>query len=335
MLPKKKSSRRNELSMLQSELKVRLCTHLSFREFLALFSANPKSERISMRDLIEIYERETGKKLTSRAYQKAVRQQEKAGLFRVERYEQLWIRFYATPPNRSELKKENSMLGLYKRTPKKIHEAHKIKLSFEYRGKQPEDGLIKSFGRYRTAKQVIYRISDKITIAVYKKRMNVWVHRPRGVLTRDQLINAQAEGREVAAKFAKKRNLELLGFTSRLLQSHHVIIDKQLNEALKPTFKKHGEEIENRIGSKICPSSHKGKIEHEGKKRKDRLVLGSEVAGGLEYLTLDFKDEFREHNETERRYHESIALYDMQIRKHLKVLEEISKTLKSIRKERI
>lgn len=206
----------------------------------------------------------------------------------------------------------------------RIHSTHKIKFSIRYEGEQPKDGKIKPFGRYKKQIQVIYRPNRYVTIIAFKKKLNVWIKDPVGNRTEEQLQYAKREAFDNIIKFAKKYNLILLDDLVKILLSHHVVESKAINTKFKPLFDKYGKEIEEHIGSKYGDSSHPDQIEHEGKGRPDRVVQGSDVAKGLEWLTVDFPIHFAMVAQQQDRYDENI-------RKHLAVMEEMSQTLKAIR----
>lgn len=204
----------------------------------------------------------------------------------------------------------------------RAHSTHRILLSMPYQGNQPEAGAtaIKSFGRYHTARQIIFKESD-VTIVAYQKKLNVWVHKPPGVRTQEQLLEAKVAGYRALIAFARTHSLTLEGYLNRILFSHHVVENEELNAAIKELIEKYPQ-IEERIGSKVCLTSHKGKVEHEGKARIDRIVRGDQVAKGLEYLTLDFPNDFSKFGT------EALVPLTEQIKLHLAVQRE---TLEAIR----
>lgn len=214
---------------------------------------------------------------------------------------------------------------------KPIHSAHKIKFSVVYQGKQPMDGIVKPFGRTKKQYQVVYRPSRYITITAFKNRLTVWVHHPPGTRTEHQIIKAKGLGYAALARFAKEKTLKLVDPLSKVLYSHHVVEARPVNQAFRPVLDQYPEEIAAQIGSKVCQTSHKGKIEHEGIARPDRRVMGDKVAAGMEYLILDFQKDFKEFKTTNKAYNESIRLYDEQIRKHLAAIQELRDTMKEMR----
>lgn len=207
---------------------------------------------------------------------------------------------------------------------KQVHSSHKIKFSVSYEGSQPISGAlaVKKFGRTGTARQAIYKYSGGLTIITFKKKLNIWVHHPKGISTNEQMINAKANAYMMVLQFAKEYDLKITTTIEKVIQSHHVIENKDLNELLKPIFSKYKYEIKEQIGSAICQTSHKGKIEHEGNQK----VQGSDVAKGLEYLTIRFPNDFAKVAEQQNRYDENI-------RKHLKVLSKMERVLSKLEKK--
>jgi hypothetical protein len=200
-----------------------------------------------------------------------------------------------------------------------------------YAGDQPTKGAtyLKPFGRYGTATQSVYRISN-LTIVAFRKKLNVWVHRPiAGVRTQEQLIDAKVQGYRALVRFAQRHSLRLEGHLERVLYSHHVVENKALNDALKPLLEAYGEDIRARLGSKICPSSHPGKVEHEGVGRPDRVVRGDQVAAGLEYLTLDYPRQFADFARLVPEYHKQLALHLEVEARTLEAIKELTKAVKS------
>ena len=203
-----------------------------------------------------------------------------------------------------------------------IHSAHKLKFSISYSGAQPtkEATEVKPFGRYGTAKQVIYKYKN-ITIVAFKKKLNVWIHNPKGKLTTNQIINARRDAYLSVLAFSKEHRLTLGVDLSSVLRSHHVVEHEALNESLKPILEAYPKEIEERIGSKICQTSHKGKIEHEGASKE---LTGAVVSKNLEYLVTQFPSDFATLAQANGEFRENLLT-------HLEVMREISRTMKDIR----
>jgi hypothetical protein len=306
----------------------------------SVFVLTNLKEKSSLRELSQAYEA-TGVRLTPRGYTKAVRKLANQGKITIARYEQLYLFPYGSL---TDVKGTISMNGMYKGTApprdkgnqttiERAHSTHRILLSMPYQGNQPEAGAtyVKPFGRYRTARQVVYR-SGNITIIAYQKKLNVWVHKPPGVRTQEQLLEAKVAGYRALIAFARTHSLTLEGYLNRILFSHHVIENEELNAAIKELIQKYPQ-IEERIGSKVCETSHKGKVEHEGKARIDRIVRGDMVARGLEYLTLDFPNDFSKFGT------EALVPLTEQIKLHLAVqretLEAIRELKEAIRKGKV
>jgi hypothetical protein len=299
---------------------------MRFASFVMGFGKKAEGRKYAFNEIIKLYESKGNKKLSRVGYWKALKNCERRGIVELTRQEQLWVRFFCFPSD--EILTDINRSDCIVRT-KPLHTTHKIKLSIPYHGPQPKEGAtrISPFGRTKTQVQVVYRVSPSITITAFKRKLNVWVHRPPGNSTPEQLINAKAEGYRALLIFAKEHNLRLEGYLNRVLRSHHVLEDKQLNEALKPIFEPNEREIYERIGSHICRTSHPGKIEHEGVRRPDgSIVQGSDVARNVEYLFTRFPGDFAELAKANAEFRENLKT-------HLNVMEEISKTLKMIREE--
>lgn len=289
------------------------------------------SRKTALSELIEEYEKETGRKLSRKAYQKPIKNLEGV---RVERHEQFYILPILPSTSESEPQANQNLIlpihSLNKRTEdNRIHSAHKLKFSMSYKGEQPIDGgTLSFFGRYRNVPRSVFRVAPNITIVSYPGRLAVWVHRPKGARTEEQVVQARKDGYIALKSFEAHNNIRLEGYPEQLIQSHHVVEDQEVNEALKPVFQEFAEDIEARIGSKICQTSHPGKIEHEGKKRDlarfpdiaeaDKVLKGKKVAIGLERLS-DFYDDYP----ALRRYMQD---YTENLKLHIKVQEAQLKT---------
>lgn len=287
-------------------------------------------EKTALSAIIAEYEK-NGVKLTRRAYQKAARRLEREGRIQLRRFEQL----YAFPADVKRTDEKEEEKGAFDVRPMNsanmgieanhVHSTHRILLSMPYSGQQPrEGGEERRFGRYGTALQVVFRQGD-FTINAFRKRLNIWVHKPQGARTQEQLLEAKVMGYRALRSFAQAHNIVLEGYLEKILFSHHVVESDALNEALKPLFKLYGEDIQARIGSKICPTSHPGKIEHEGKARPDRIVRGDQVAKGLEYLTLDFQNSFEQFKD------EALKPLTEQLKLHLTVEQRTLEALDAIK----
>ena len=287
------------------------------------------SEYKYLHEIRNIYLAKTGVAVSRQAVYKSAKKLEKQGKLKLKSYGKLGLRITSIASTNESI---DSMLRLNLTTkqPKKpIHTAHNISISIAYKGKQPTHGAIKirPFGRYKTAIQAIFQETDKITIITFKNKLNIRVHKPKGTLTREQLIQAKTDAYIYARSFASKHNIELLGYLEQVISSHHVLENKHINDLLVPIFTKYEGEIYKRIGSKICKSSHKGKTEHEGNDK----YKGYQVANGVEQVFLDMPKLLKDISEKDKRYMTSISLYDEQIRKHLAAIQDIRDYIKELR----
>lgn len=304
------------------------------RFVLDTLEANP-DKIFTARGISKEYERAKGEKLTQRAVQKAIKKL--APQIQIERKEQLYIKCSMVRPSKAPkntpLYHRNALQN--EQSAQRIHSTHKIKLSIGYAGTQPLQGadIIKPWGRYGTEKQAVFKY-ETLTIVAFKYRLHVWVHNPKGKRTEEQLDFAKRQGTTALLHFAERYNLKLRlhpGGDLRLLKAHSVVESPELNSTISPTVKQHAKEIYGTLGTKICETSHKGKVEHEGTVRPDRVIQGTDVAKGLEWLTLDFKQEFNRSERLMEAYMGSLELYDEQIRKHLTAIETMAVLMEEIR----
>jgi hypothetical protein len=293
----------------------RKCVVYPIADFLL---ANVKV-KVPLKDLVRQYLKSHVEKPSDRTFQRAANRLAEQGLLGIDRQEQLWL-----IPNASSMlllrdkttpNDIDSMLG--RKIAARVHSTHKIKLSMPYVGDQPLEGAekVRTFGRYNTAKQAIFH-DGTFTIGAYRRKLVVWVRNPQGISTEEQRVNAKAEGFAALNRFARSRNIALQGYLEKVELSHHVVENEALNEALKTLTDKYGEEIYKRLGTHECQTSHKGRIEHEGRAREDRIVHGDLVAIGLERLTLDFPHQFEKQVEMNSKFADNLAL-------HLEVLQGI------------
>lgn len=205
-----------------------------------------------------------------------------------------------------------------------IHSTHRLKFSIGYKGKQPTIGatVVRPFGRYKTARQAVFKLG-RITIIAFKRRLNVWVHDPPGKLTQHQIINARRDAYLSLMAFTKEHRIKLEGDLSQVLRSEHVVEHPTVNKGLKPVFEAYGDKIEERIGSNLCPSSHKGKIEHRGVSKE---ITGARVAKNAEYLFTLFPEHFSALAQANVDFRENMLT-------HLEVMRKIGKSLDLLQKK--
>ena len=202
-----------------------------------------------------------------------------------------------------------------------IHSSHRWRFSIKYQGKQPtEGGKVSPFGRYRTAIQATFQY-ENLTITSFKNRLNVWVHQPTGALTEHQRITARERAYMALLQFAREHEITLEGNVKDLLLSHHVVEHPALNDALKPVYQGREEEIKDAIGSGVCSSSHKGKIEHTG---IPGGITGYQVGKNLEYLCTKFPGQFSQLTQANMEFRENLV-------SHLAIMQDIGRTLKELR----
>lgn len=310
--------------------------HSAFSGFVRhKLSQNPK-RKFSFSELSKSYEEETGIKTTRQAKQKALKRIKGIVL---ERREQLWVSMLyhrnptdenATNATPSTIKKGEISMdgydgGLHQTIePDKsniIHSSHRWFFSIGYAGKQPTEGAkIKPFGRYKTAIQAIHEFKD-MTIVAFRNKINIWIHNPEGKLTQNQKIEARTRAYTSIKAFERQYGITIKGdLKGEILNSHHVVEHKELNEALKPILRGREEEIKEVLGSGVCNTSHKGKIEHEGTNE----LTAFEVAKNLEYLCTKFPTHFSQLAQENAGFQENLA-------SHLAAIHELRDTMKEHR----
>lgn len=302
------------------------------KQFLRDFVSTCENRKWALGELIEIYESKTKRKLSRRAYQIAIKKEE-GSLFRIERHEQFFIYPLTTLSEMKRNESEKKFIDNLTMRKVRIHSSHKWKFGVDYQGTPPIDGKVSYYGKQATLKRYFYRISDRISIVAFKKRLNVWVHRPSGTTTQEQETDARTLGINALTEFAQAHGLTITSDLSKVLLSHHIIEARQVEALFKPIYKLYGEDIYQKIGSRINHSSHKDKIEHVGIRREDRLILGSKVATGMEYWLYDLPNEIKELKTTETERKEALVLlarYTEQIKAHLSAVQGIEKSNKEL-----
>lgn len=283
-----------------------------------------KDRRFTFKELAQEYREETGKKTGRRTLQKQLKTLPEH--IQIERKDQLWIS-YRTNVGGNDLSMQPNKMGILKHRNKGanlIHSSHKWRFSIKYQGQQPLKGAnqVNLFGRYKTAKQAFFYYKD-ITVVAFKKKLNVWIHRPSGKFTQNQAIEAREKAYLALLQFSREHEITLEGNIKDLMLSHHVVEHPALNTALKPVFAGREEEIDAAIGSHVCHSSHPGKIEHTGIPGR---ITGYQVGKNLEYLCTQFPSDFSILARENAAFRENLIT-------HLRVMQEMSDTLKKIREE--
>lgn len=188
----------------------------------------------------------------------------------------------------------------YSQKPK-YHSSHRLAFSFEYSGKPIKKGVASKFGRYcRTTPTYRYKLEYpeyRALVFAYEHSLLIWIKKPRGRLTVDQLIEARRLARECANSIAFKYQVTITrekgaGF------SEHIVVNKALDRVIRPLAKEEPELLRERCGITINQRSHKGKLEHHDRDKrpdqpraKDRVmalerVLEGDIASKEDILEL-------------------------------------------------
>jgi hypothetical protein len=291
--------------------------HYTWRRFIAHKVLGNKGSRFSFKQLENEYRQKTGSKVGRQTLQKQLKTLPENIL--IERKEQLWISYNKYVGDDAQSMYNHRIAHQEHRNL--IHSSHNWRFSIKYKGDQPlrDADQVNAFGRYKTAKQAFFYYKD-ITVVAFKKKLNVWVHRPKGKFTENQAIEARERAYLALLQFSREHGIELDGEIKDFKGSHHVVEHPTLNTALKPIFEEYGDEIEERIGSHICFSSHPGKIEHTGIPGR---ISGKQVSLNLEYLCRDFPSHFSMLTRANIEFRENLLT-------HLQVMQDMRDTLKKI-----
>jgi hypothetical protein len=176
--------------------------------------------------------------------------------------------------------KETIQQALTQEKKVRLMSIHKLPYVYSYEGTQPtrDASSIRRIGRYGSGRQVYYWWSEEMAgIQVFKRKLMIWVKKPKGMAIDDQLGEAKDRANAIARKFAMKYGLGNLIPTSEppTERTPDVIIeDKSVAKVLKPIVKDGLIE-----GMGINQTSHKGKVETDWNKGKQLEFL---LSGGLE-----------------------------------------------------
>jgi len=325
--------------------------YTSFKNYILSFLKSNEKRQYTLNELKQNYEVETNKKASLRSYQRYIKKLEIEGIINIKRQEQSYISFnnaYIPYERSNERDKTTIKHGkkisqnnkktakvvdrlFFTTTTKRIHSAHSIRFSIGYNGEQPKDDADKvlpigrinrKYPNKKRSVQCIYKYKG-FTIQIYKKRMQIYIHNPQGISTKEQLNNAKNICFKAVMVFCKEHNIDIEEkYLLKTIGSHHVVEDRKLNNYLKPIYKKYSKEIFERINSKYGDKSHPNKVEHSGD-------TGEQVANGLEYMVLKLPEVMEKHVEIEEKYYNAIGMYNKNIEKHLKVMDKISDSVES------
>jgi hypothetical protein len=179
----------------------------------------------------------------------------------------------------------------------KYHAAHRLAFTFEYSGIQPTIGKRSKFGRY--SKTYRYRTDYpeySARVFAYPRSLLVWIKKPKGTRTVEQLIEARRLARECVNSIAFKHRLTLMrekgaGF------SEHTIEDKALDRVIRPLVKEEPDLMRERCGITENLTSHRKKLEHTDRDRrpeqpraKDRVMALEDILYGKAATKDDIKE---------------------------------------------
>ncbi len=275
--------------------------------------------KTSSSELKESYERETKQKITKQAAARTLRNI--AGS-QVRRFEQLyWLPYEKNEPSR------NGIVSIEPSQP--LHSSHNYRFSIAYRGEQPKDGLVRAWGRNRSQIQVEYIFKDGMKLQVFKNRIIIMLHNPKGETTIDQLREARNLAFFTIMNFCKERNLYIPEgeYLEKKIYSHHVLESEKINKTIQTAIGQYAPEIEKRTGSLIYgDNTHRNKIEHEGGGTSN--LKGEDAAKKFEYLLWQFPEQFAHLAGALKDYNENLKLHlDVQ-RAQLTTMQELEKLIK-------
>jgi hypothetical protein len=166
----------------------------------------------------------------------------------------------------------------------KYHEAHRLAFTFEYSGKQPAVGKCSKFGRYKKTNR--YRLEYPeyaARVFAYPRSLLVWIKKPKGIRTVDQLIEARKLARECAKSIAFKYQLTLIrekgaGF------SEHTVENRALDRVLRPLVLAEPELMRERCGITENKTSHRNRLEHTDRAKRPGQPAANERVINLEEL---------------------------------------------------
>jgi hypothetical protein len=232
----------------------------------------------------------------------------------------------------SEVKK-NRKCGFFSRGSEKHYfsiSAHALKWVFSVEGKT--ERVATKTVKMRNWKKLIYRF-DGAKIVLNPKTCEIWLKARSYKSVEKMIYNAWNRVDIIARHFSEWARIGLKPLKSDKIadiqQAHLVIEEPRINADLVPLISNGA--IPNRpqgVGM-LTDESHPGKAEATGEKSVEGMQ-------GAEWLFLQFKYDFmllQKKSEDQARALEGFKEYNENIKLHLKVLQEMSATLKQIRKE--
>ena len=284
-----------------------------------------------IKELKLAYEVKTGAKRSGEAWRKAVKRLEREGIATIERHEQLYmVRVRG---------KANFYNGKgHKPTQTPIHSSHNYRFSIEYKGEQPRDGLVRAWGRSRKQFQVEYRSKEDLTLQVFKRRIIVMLHNPKGISAQEQVIEARKQAFNTILSFAKERALELPGFLESTINPHFVLEEgdarkertpTNLNGYIRDAIQGCEAEIEEIVGS-MFDDSHKGRFEHFNTTANYKATP-KEKAESMEWLLAGFRKDFAMFAIRQMETDRNVQNLSENHRSHVEAIKELRDYVKELR----
>jgi len=318
-----------------------------FQQFVLESIREYPGEKAPFPELCKRYDEKTGKKKSKQAYHKKLLKIKH--LLNMERKEQLWLSISPNVPQEVNQPRESQPKEEGQSQPKQsiaklaqpqsqpsqpkskqknlIHSSHRWRFTINYKGSQPlEGGKITRFGRYKTATMATYEY-ENLTIIAYKNKLNVWIHKPTGQLTEHQAIEARTRGYMALKAFERQAGIHLIGDLKKILNSHHVAEHEPYNELMKAIIKGREEEIEERLGMKVCETSHPGKVEITGTEQ----LSAEGITRNLEYLVTRFPSQFAQLTEANMDFRENQVSHVAAIKELTGMAQEIRGLVKIVK----
>lgn len=153
----------------------------------------------------------------------------------------------------------------------KYHSSHRFAFTFYYSGKPIKKGKVSKFGRYcDSSPSYRYKLEYpeyRAVVFAYERSLLIWIKKPKGRLTVEQLIEARKLARECSQAIAFKYQIAIEREKEANF-SEHIVISKPLDRAIRPLVQAEPELMRERCGITINKRSHKGRLEHHDRDRR-------------------------------------------------------------------
>jgi hypothetical protein len=217
---------------------------------------------------------------------------------------------------------------------KLLHTTHRIVFKIPYKGEFIHNKNTTYSGKLHNQPTTRFKYGTH-TIEMHKNCIIIWIKDTYGITEIEQLERARGKAIKYLLEFSKKQGITIKNNDlSDILNSEHIVEDKQINALMKPFIEEDKEYCNSKLGLRVQgkTGSHPDKSEWYNHKEMETNLRAHERAITFRWILEDAPTHIREQNRISKIIQDDLASTVSTMKEMALEIREIKQLVKEGRK---